>query len=262
MHLLPRLASRLPQQQPNRKFKPTNDMSTTIGILGTGRMAVRLAKLFAESGNHVLLGSRTPERAARIAQGLGLAGIKPGTYEQAADAPVVLPAMFLRDGMLNTIERLRPRFDGKLWIDITNPFNDRYDDFILPWNTSGAEEIQKGFPRARVVGAFKNVWWEVFDQPKFDGDWSDVYVVGDDEAAKKEFLQLVRGSPFRYINAGKLANARFVERMTLFAAELGQREGFFPRMNWRLLGEPWSIGKADRIGHLIARGPAGAAHAA
>jgi 8-hydroxy-5-deazaflavin:NADPH oxidoreductase len=237
-------------------------MSTTIGILGTGRMAVRLAKLFADSGNQVILGSRTPERAAHITRGLGVAGIKAGTYEQAADAPVVLPAMFLRDGMLDTIEALRPRFDGKLWVDITNPFNDRYDDFILPWDTSGAEEIQKRFPRARFVGAFKNVWWEVFDQPKFDGQLSDVYVVGDDSTAKKEFLQLVRGSSFRYVDAGKLANARFVERMTLLAAELGQREGFFPRMNWRLLGEPWSIGKADRVGHLIVREPVAVAQAA
>jgi predicted dinucleotide-binding enzyme len=230
-------------------------MSTTIGILGTGRMAVRLAKVFADSGNQVILGSRTPERATHITRGLDVAGIKPGTYEQAADAPVVLPAMFLRDGMLDTIEALRPKFDGKLWIDITNPFNDRYDDFILPWDTSGAEEIQKRFPRARIVGAFKNVWWEVFDQPKFNGQLSDVYVVSDDGGSKKEFLQLVRGSPFRYVDAGKLANARFVERMTLFAAELGQREGFFPRMNWRLLGEPWSVGKADRVGHLIKREP-------
>jgi len=237
-------------------------MSTTIGILGTGRMAVRLARLFADSGNDVILGSRTPERANRITQGLGRVGIEPGTYEQAADAPVVLPAMFLRDGMLNTIEALRPKFDGKLWIDITNPFNERYDDFILPWNTSGAEEIQTRFPRARLVGAFKNVWWEVFDQPTFDGQFSDVYVVGDDAAAKREFLQLVRDTPFRYVDAGRLANARFVERMTLFAAELGQRQGFFPRMNWRLLGEPWSVGKADRVAHLIAREPVAAAQAA
>jgi len=225
-------------------------------------MAVRLARLFADSGNDVILGSRTPERANRITQGLGRVGIKPGTYEQAADAPVVLPAMFLRDGMLNTIEALRPKFDGKLWIDITNPFNERYDDFILPWNTSGAEEIQTRFPRARLVGAFKNVWWEVFDQPTFDGQFSDVYVVGDDAAAKREFLQLVRDTPFRYVDAGRLANARFVERMTLFAAELGQRQGFFPRMNWRLLGEPWSVGKADRVAHLIAREPVAAAQAA
>ena len=145
-------------------------MSTTIGILGTGRMAVRLAKYFADCGNKVILGSRTPERAARITEGLGVETISPGSYEQAADAPAVLPAMFLRDGMLETIESLRPKFDGKLWIDITNPFNERYDDFILPWDTSGAEEIQTRFPRARVVGAFKNVWWEVFDQPMFDDD--------------------------------------------------------------------------------------------
>ena len=218
-------------------------------------MAVRLAKLFADCGHNVILGSRTPERAARITKGLSVANIHPGSYDQAAEAPVVLPAMFLRDGMLETIEALRPQFDGKLWIDITNPFNERYDDFILRWDTSGAEEIQKRYPRARIVGAFKNVWWEVFDQPKFDGQLSDVYVVGDDAASKKEFLQLVRGSPFRYVDGGKLANARFVERMTLFAAELGQREGFFPRMNWRLLGEPWSVGKADRVGYLIKREP-------
>jgi predicted dinucleotide-binding enzyme len=228
-------------------------MKMNIGILGTGRMAVRLARLFAECGSEVTLGSRTPERAKHITQGLGLASIRPGSYEVAAEAAVVLPAMFLRDGMLDTLEPLRARFDGKLWVDITNPFNDRYDDFIFPWNTSAAEEIQKRFPRARVVGAFKNVWWEVFDQPKFDGGVSDVYVVGDNDAAKQEFQKLVTGSPFRFLDAGRLYNARFVERMTLFAAELGQRQGYFPRMNWRLLGEPWTVGKADRFKQLIAR---------
>lgn len=226
---------------------------STVGILGTGRMAVRLAKLFANCGHQVVLGSRTPERAVRITCGLGLSAIRPGSYDQAADAPIVLPSMFLRDGMLETIEPLRKKFDGKLWIDITNPFNERYDDFILPWNTSGAEVIQKCFPNARVVGAFKNVWWEVFDQPEFNGELSDVFVTGDDETAKQAFFKLVKGSPFRYLDAGKLYNARFVERMTLFAAELGQRQGYFPRMNWRFLGESWTIGQADRVKHLIAR---------
>ena len=229
-------------------------MKRTIGILGTGRMAVRLAKLFAESGNNVILGSRTPERAARIVRGLGVRAITSGSYELAADAPVVLPSMFLRDGTLDTLEPLRAKFDGKLWIDITNPFNERYDDFIFPWDTSSAEEVQKRFPRTRVVGAFKNVWWEVFDQPQFNGvGVSDVYVVGDDTAAKQELLSLVDGAPFRFIDAGRLYNARFVERMTLFAAELGQRKGFFPRMNWRFLGEPWTVGKVDRVKELIAR---------
>src|SRR5262249_2954718 len=99
------------------KQRNNRNMKQTIGILGTGRMAVRLARLFAECGHQVILGSRTPERASRIAKGLGIASIKSGSYEAAADAPVVLPSMFLRDGMFETLEPLRSKFEGKLWID-------------------------------------------------------------------------------------------------------------------------------------------------
>jgi predicted dinucleotide-binding enzyme len=98
----------------------------------------------------------------------------------------------------------------------------------------------------------------VYDQPTIDGQWSEVSVVGDDAVAKKEFLGLVNGSPSRYLAAGRLANARIVERMTLFSGELGQRQGFFPRMNWRLVGEPCSVGRADTVKHLITREHAGA----
>ena len=225
---------------------------TTIGILGTGRMALRLATLFADQGHAVVLGSRTPARARALAHAMRQPGITGGSYTDAAAPPVVLPAMFLRDGLLDTLEPHRAALTGKVLIDITNPFNDRYDDFILPWDTSGAEELQRRFPEARVVGAFKNVWWEVFDRPMFDGAPSDVYVVSDDADAKQQFFTLVAGSSFRYLDAGRLRNARIVERMTLFSGELGQRYGYFPRMNWRLLGEPWTSGQADRLGPLAA----------
>lgn len=229
-------------------------------------MARRLARLFAGCGHEVLLGSRTPTHARAIAGAIGGSSVTGGSYAQAAAAEVVLPAMFLRDGLLEALEPHRRALADKLVIDITNPFNARYDDFILPWDTSGAEEIQRRFPRARLVGAFKNVWWEVFDQPEFDGQPSDVYVVADDADAKRRFFALVEGSPFRYIDAGRLANARIIERMTLFSGELGQRYGYFPRMNWRLLGEPWTPGQADGLAHpapagaeAIARGESAAA---
>ena len=225
---------------------------TTIGILGTGRMALRLAKLFADQGHSVTLGSRTPTGPGRWPRAMQQPGMTGGSHADAAALPVVLPAMFLRDGLLDTLEPHRQALAGKLLIDITNPFNDRCDDFILPWDTSGAEELQRRFPAARVVGAFKNVWWEVFDRPMFDGAPSDVYVVSDDADAKQQFLALVDGSPFRYVDAGRLTNARIVERMTLFSGELGQRYGYFPRMNWRLLGERWTAGQADRLSPLAA----------
>jgi len=228
-------------------------MMNTIGILGTGRMAVRLAREFAKLGHEVVLGSRTPARAANIAKGLGHKQIRPGDYQAAAAANVVLPAIFLRDGLLETLQPYAASFKGKLFIDISNPFNADYTDFILPWDTSSAEEVQRSFPQARVIGAFKNVWWEVFDAPKFAELVSDVYVVADDDLSKREFLALVEGMPFRFVDAGKLRNARTVERMTLLSGEMGQRLGYLPRMNYRLLGEPWSIGQEDRVKKLIAR---------
>lgn len=227
---------------------------TTLGILGTGRMGVRLALMFANAGVDVQLGSRDRGRAEHIAGKLANLKIKAATYAEAAAQPIVLPAIFLRDGLFDILEPYRRQLEGKLVIDISNPFNTDYSDFILPWNTSSAEELQHRFPRSTIVGAFKNVFWEVFDQPEFDGGTlSDIYVVGDDEAAKRKFLSLVAKTPFRYLDAGRLANARTVERMTLLVGELGVRYGFFPRMNYRLLGEPWRQGQADLIAPLIVR---------
>ena len=224
-----------------------------VGIVGTGRMGVRLAAMFADSGHAVVLGSRDRPRAERIAAGLRRTNVTAGSYEQATAAPIVLPAMFIRDGLFDQLGPLRAALRGKLLIDITNPFNDDYSDFILPWDTSGAEQIQARLPETRVVGAFKNVWWEVFDAPQFGDTLSDVFVVSDDTGAKQIFLELTQGTPFRYIDAGKLKNARTIERMTLLSGEMGQRYGFFPRMNYKLLGEHWRPGSADAIGSLIAR---------
>jgi NADPH-dependent F420 reductase len=208
----------------------------TIGILGTGRMGVRLARAFADVGHTVILGSRDAERARGAAAALGRENVVPGTYDEAVGAPVVLPALFLRDGLVETLGRFAGRLDGKLYVDITNPYNADYSDFVLPWGTSGAEHVQEAFPGARVVGAFKNVWWEVLDVPDFAGVTSDVFVVSDDEGAKAELMGLVERMPFRFLDAGRLANARTVERMTLLSGELGMRYGHHPRMGYKFLG--------------------------
>lgn len=211
-------------------------MTAQIGILGTGRMGVRLAKMFADAGRDVILGSRDPRRAADVVRGLRSARIVPGSYEEAVEAKAVLPALFLRDGMLETVQRFAAQLENKLVIDISNPFNDDYSDFLTPWDSSGAEELQKRLPASHVVGAFKNVYWGVFDDPLFLGIESDVFVTGDSEAAKRVFLSLAEGTPFRYLDAGPLINSRTIERMTMITGALGRRIGAYPRMNWRLLG--------------------------
>jgi predicted dinucleotide-binding enzyme len=216
-----------------------------IGILGTGRMAVRLARILLDNGHRVVLGSRTPSRAKTLARVLNARACTGGTYSDAASEPIVLPAIFIRDGLFEVMEGLRAQLEGKLLIDIANPFNTDYTDFILPWDTSASEEMQRRFPSARVVGAFKNVAWEVFENPHFQEGVSDVYVVGDDEHAKREVMALFTPSHFRLMHAGRLVNARIVERMILFGMELGARMGYLPRVGWKFLGEPWVAGEKD-----------------
>ena len=206
-----------------------------IGVLGTGRMGSRLAAMFAKAGRKVLLGSRDRERAASIVEEAGLPNLRAGSYKDALEAPAVLPAVFIRDGLFDLLDRHCAKLSGKLLIDISNPFNADYSDFTTPWDTSGAEEIQHRFCQTRVVGAFKNVFWEVFDHPQFGEELSDVLITGDDARAKAEFFALAEGTPFRYLDAGPLLNSRTVERLTFITSSLGQQLDSYPRMNWRLL---------------------------
>ncbi|WP_228061850.1 NAD(P)-binding domain-containing protein [[Phormidium] sp. LEGE 05292] len=61
-----------------------------LGILGTGRMGIRLAKMLAEVGQQVILGSRNIDRATKIVQGLGIPNLTAGNYEDAANADVIV----------------------------------------------------------------------------------------------------------------------------------------------------------------------------
>lgn len=222
----------------DEKWKPE------LGVLGTGRMGTRLAAMFARAGRKVVLGSRDPDRAAAIVDELNLPTLRAGRNGDALCAPAVLPAVFIRDGLLDLLDCHCGKLRGKLLIDVSNPFNADYSGFITPWDSSGAEEIQRRFPQARVVGAYKNVFWEVFDQPDFGGTMSDVLVTGNDAAAKADFLRLAEGTPFRYLDAGPLENSRTVERLTFITSSLGRQLDSYPRMNWRLLTQPHETGAA------------------
>jgi len=218
----------------------TNRWTPELGVLGTGRMGSRLAAMFARAGRKVVLGSRDSDRAEQIVRKLELPTLRSGCYADAVRAPAVLPAVFIRDGLLDLLERYCSALRGKLLIDISNPFNADYSDFVTPWDTSGAEELQHRFPQARVVGAFKNVFWEVFDHPQFGDVVSDVLVTGDDRLAKDAFMALAEGTPFRYLDAGPLISSRAIERLTFITSSLGQQLNSYPRMNWRLLTQPES----------------------
>jgi 8-hydroxy-5-deazaflavin:NADPH oxidoreductase len=68
-----------------------------------------------------------------------------------------------------------------------------------------------------------------------DGVALDVLLASDDDAAKSQISQLVKDGGMRPIDAGRLDNARLLERLTAFQIELSQRYGLDFRLTFKLL---------------------------
>ncbi|MFD5634457.1 NADPH-dependent F420 reductase [Streptomyces sp. NPDC127077] len=137
--------------------------------------------------------------------------------EVVARSSVIVPAFL---GVQGAVQRLRPwraGLRGKILVDVTNPFTGGHIDFVGPWAVGGTEDLAAAFPEARLVGAFKNVWWEAFDGCP-DPTAPDIHVISDDTEAKRTFLRLCAATPFTYVDAGGLNQARRVERMALSGA--------------------------------------------
>jgi 8-hydroxy-5-deazaflavin:NADPH oxidoreductase len=210
-------------------------MKMKLALIGTGRMGRALATILAPHVPDLIWASRSKEDVTRLAAERS-PDILPATHEEALlAADVVLPALWHRD-LIPWLEANRELLRGKIVVDITNPFNETFDDFTLPWGTSSAEVVQNRIPEARVVGAFKNTFWKVFTAPLADGVPSDIFVTSDDEEAKQAVLALLQPLPFRLLDGGGLCNNRTIERMTLFSRELAQRYGHYPHVSWKLWG--------------------------
>jgi predicted dinucleotide-binding enzyme len=129
--------------------------------------------------------------------------------------------MLSHDQILATLEPLRDALAGRIYIDVTISLDADYSTFVLPPETSFAEYVQERFPEVQVVGAFKHTWWELLDMLGNNGMYLDVYIVGDDDTAKRELRSMCSAMPFRFRDAGRLRQARFIEHMTLLSGALG-----------------------------------------
>ncbi|MBD0297866.1 MAG: NAD(P)-binding domain-containing protein [Flavisolibacter sp.] len=206
-----------------------------IAIIGTGRMGKALLKTFYQSyPDSILFSSRSKQKAQEVIQALDLY-LEAASMEEAMKADIIIPTLWCED-LLPWLAKNKEQLKGKIIIDITNPFNASFDDFTTAYDTSSAEEVQKMVPQSTVVGAFKNTYFVVFDQPLLQGLKSDLYVTSDHEQALDSVIEALKPLPFRVLNAGSLKNNRTIERMTLLSGELARKAGNYPRVSFNLWG--------------------------
>lgn len=204
-------------------------------VVGTGRMGRAIVKEMAKAyPGEIGLYSRDINKAAAIIKETGIDAVAVKETAQF-EAPVIIHTLWYSD-VLPWVQQHKENLAGKILVDITNPFNDTYDDFVLDYTTSSAEEIQKLIPATAVAGAFKNTYWVVFDQPTFGGIKSDIYVTAEEEKTRQQVMELLKPLPFRVFDAGKLKNNRTIERMTLLEREMAIKIGTHPRVSFHLWG--------------------------
>lgn len=181
-----------------------------IAVIGTGSVGGTIGRRLAELGHSVSFGVRNvldADAKALIGTIRGNARLA-SVADAAKDAEVVVLATPYAANAAAIAAA--GNLSGKILIDVTNPIG---PDFSLAtgFTTSGAEEVAKLAPRAKVFKAMNQVGFEVMANPDFAGGKPVMFVAGNDPAGKAVVLELVSSLGFEAIDAGELAIARLLE---------------------------------------------------
>ncbi len=193
-----------------------------IGILGTGSVGQALAKGFLKARHDVRLGSRSPAKVT-APTGATTGPLK----EVAAWADVVVLAVPYRAVKETAIEAGAALVGGKILVDATNALS-ASGDLAVGYTTSGAEEIAKLFPGAKIVKAFNTVFARFMATGKVGTEPISLFVAGDEPKAKDVVLRLGRDIGFDAVDAGPLRSARLLEPMAIQIIRMGSN----PKIGW------------------------------
>ncbi len=190
-----------------------------IAVLGTGMVGKTIATKLVGLGHDVMMGSRTADHEG-AAEWVASAekGASQGTF---ADAAAFGELVFNCTAGAASLDALAmagsENLAGKTLVDVSNPldFSQGMPPTLFVMSTDSlGERIQRAFADARVVKMLNTVNHEVMVDPaKVPGE-HDVFICGNDDAAKAEVVELLRsfGWPAEHIiDLGDISAARGTE---------------------------------------------------
>jgi predicted dinucleotide-binding enzyme len=185
-------------------------------------MGGKLGTIFARAGHEVVFSyARHKEKLERLAREAG-GNARAGTPKEAArEADALLLAVHW--SRMDDVLAQAGDLSGKVIMTCSLPMNADDTGLVLGHTTSGAEELAKKVPEARVVCAFNTVPSEVlfgvFEGRRKATRPSLVYC-GNDECGKAVAAELIRDVGFDPVDAGPLRIARYTEPFALLVAQL------------------------------------------
>jgi 8-hydroxy-5-deazaflavin:NADPH oxidoreductase len=193
-----------------------------VGILGSGLMGGKLGTIFARAGHEVIFSYARSEQKLKTLARNANGNARHGTPREAAqevDAVLVAVHWSRVDDVLKKAGDL----SGKPVITCSLPMNDDNTGLVIGHTSSGAEELKKRLPKARVVVAFNTVPSEVLFsvyEAKRTAHRPSLVYCGDDQTGKEVAVELIRDAGFEPVDAGPLRIARYTEPFALFVGEL------------------------------------------
>ena len=192
-------------------------MTSKVGIIGDGNVGSALARGLKRAGQDV----RT------------VGNDKAAIRDTAAWAELVflaVPFVAIDD----VVKEVSGAVEGKTLIDVTNAI-DANMSLAVGFSTSGAEELQRKLPKARVVKAFNTVFAQHMDTGRLGDQRLTAFVAADDAEAKKRVLELAGEIGFDAVDAGPLKNARLIEPFAYLNIQLGYVLGMGTQIGFKLL---------------------------
>lgn len=201
-----------------------------VGILGSGDVGQALGLGFAKAGHEVKIGSREPQ-AEKLKNWVAKAGKKAstGSFEDAAHFADIAVLATLWSGTESALKLAKPEnLVGKLVIDVTNPLvfePNKPPRLALGHTDSGGEQVQRWLPQSKVVKAFNTVGHAHMVNPSFPGGPPDMFVCGDDAAAKQAAAGICKNFGWGVVDVGGIEGARLLEPLCILWVMHGIRTG-------------------------------------
>jgi predicted dinucleotide-binding enzyme len=178
--------------------------------------------------------ARSEQKLEALARDAGR-NARAGTPSEAArDADVVVLAVHWLQ--FDDVLRQTGNLSGKVIVTCSLPMNEENTALVVANTSSGAEELARKVPKARVVAAFNTIPSEVLFRVYQARDRTprpSLVYCGDEARAKKTAASLIRDVGFEPVDAGPLRVARYTEPFALLVAQLAYEGQGGPELAYR-----------------------------
>jgi 8-hydroxy-5-deazaflavin:NADPH oxidoreductase len=196
-----------------------------VAVLGTGQVAIALAKGFVSRGHTVVFGTRDVQGKTALDAVAAVPGSRAALYADAAQTAEMAVVTTSWSGTHNALQLTgAANLAGKLVMDVTNPldFSGGKPAMALGFPHSAGQQIQQWLPGAHVVKAFNIISSTRMVDPQFADGTPDMFIAGNDTAAKAQAAEIIQSFGWRSaIDMGDISKSYLLEALAMVWIEYG-----------------------------------------